>query len=333
MFLGMNQVHSYAILRINCLAPRASTHLRLYLLLHSPAILLSTFNGERFLHAMLDSVVGQTGIRPVLYWRDDGSSDATVDIVENYRNAIELKRIQASVRLGPCASFLTLLREAAPHHASFHFADQDDVWHPGKVAHAHKAVTRCEAPRLFHCRQQLVDAHGQPLGLSRLNEHGTFHNAMCENIAAGCSVAFNHAAAKIIAAGSPTRAQMHDWWAYLVVSAVGHIEYDSNPWIQYRQHSQNAVGLSRGPVHECFRRIHRHFNRPTNAAPIFDQLSEFLKIHGTALNAEQRMRVQRLLNGRNSVSQRLRNCISPPAARQRWIDNMILRGILLKRHY
>ena len=282
---------------------------------------------------MLDSVASQSGIRPVLYWRDDGSSDSTVDIVDTYRNAIETKRIPGSVRLGPCASFLQVLREATPHHASFHFADQDDIWHPGKVAHAHQAVIKSDTPRLFHCRQQLVDSNGQPLRLSRLNARGTFDNAMCENIAAGCTVAFNHAAATIIASGRPARAQMHDWWAYLVVSAVGEIEYDSKPWIQYRQHSHNAVGVSRGPIQEIYRRIHRHFNRPTNAAPIFDQLTDLLNIHGAALTQDQRMRAHRLLNGRSSVTHRLRNCIFPPVTRQRWIDNMILRGILLKRHY
>jgi glycosyltransferase involved in cell wall biosynthesis len=302
-------------------------------LLNSPAILLSTFNGEKYLNAMLDSVASQTGIAPVLYWRDDGSSDSSIDIVEGYRNTIDLKRLHGSTRLGPCASFLEVLRVAAPHHTSFHFADQDDVWHPGKVARAHHAVTKSETPRLFHCRQELVDSNGQLLRLSRVYESGTFRNALCENIAAGCTVAFNHSAAKIIASGQPTRAQMHDWWAYLVVSAVGDIEYDSHPWIQYRQHSHNAIGVSRGPVHECYKRIHRHFNRPSNAAPIFDQLSELLNIHGAALTKEQRIRVQRLLNGRKSISQRLRNFISPPAVRQRWIDNMILRGILLKRHY
>ena len=176
---------------------------------------------------MLDSVASQSGIRPVLYWRDDGSSDSTVDIVDTYRNAIETKRIPGSVRLGPCASFLQVLREATPHHASFHFADQDDIWHPGKVAHAHQAVIKSDTPRLFHCRQQLVDSNGQPLRLSRLNARGTFGNAMCENIAVGCTVAFNHAAATIIASGRPARSQMHDWWAYLVVSAVGEIWYDS----------------------------------------------------------------------------------------------------------
>jgi len=45
------------------------------------AILLSTYNGERFLREQLDSLLSQSHTAWTLFWRDDGSSDATVDIL------------------------------------------------------------------------------------------------------------------------------------------------------------------------------------------------------------------------------------------------------------
>ena len=302
-------------------------------MLNTPAILLSTFNGDRFLRAMLDSVASQIGVNLVLYWRDDGSTDSTAEIVRSYRASIDLRELPWSGRLGPCSSFLSILREAAPHHTSFHFADQDDVWKPGKVAHARKVVTQSEVPTLFHCRQQLIDCSDRPLGLSRLSGPGSFQNALCENIAVGCTVAFNQSAALLVAKENPKYALMHDWWAYLVVSTVGRIEYDSYPWIHYRQHSQNVVGGSHGVFKDWYKRVRRQISRPSNAPTRIGQLLDLLDIHGEILTYEQRSQVERLLAGKTSLSQRLKNCVVPPATRQSWVDQLLLRGILLTNRF
>jgi glycosyltransferase involved in cell wall biosynthesis len=302
-------------------------------MLNTPAILLSTFNGDRFLRAMLDSVASQIGVTPVLYWRDDGSTDSTAEIILSYRASIDLIQVLGSERLGPCSSFLSLLREAAPHHTSFHFADQDDVWELGKVAHARNVVTQRETPTLFHCRQKLIDCGNRPLMLSRLSGPGSFQNALCENIAVGCTVAFNQSAALLVAKENPKHALMHDWWAYLVVSAVGRIEYDNYPWVQYRQHSQNVVGGSQGVFKDWYKRVRRHISRPSNAPTRIGQLSDLLDIHGEILTYEQRSQVERLLAGKTSLSQRLKNCVVPPATRQSWVDQLLLRGILLTNRF
>jgi glycosyltransferase involved in cell wall biosynthesis len=300
---------------------------------NTPAILLSTFNGDRFLRAMLDSVAAQIGVNLILYWRDDGSNDSSVQLVRSYRDRIDLREVPGLERLGPSASFLSLLRKAASHHASFHFADQDDVWEPRKVAHAHHVVTQNEMPALFHCRQQLIDYNGRPLKLSRLSGPGSFKNALCENIAVGCTVALNQSAARLVAKDNPKQALMHDWWAYIVVSAVGRIEYDSNPWTQYRQHSQNAVGGTQGFFRDWYKRVRRHISRPSNAPTRIGQLSDLLDIHGEILTDEQRSLVERLIAGKTSLSQRLKNCILPPATRQSWVDQLLLRGILLTNRF
>ena len=300
---------------------------------NTPAILLSTFNGERFLSALLDSLIGQLDVQPVLYWRDDGSTDSTVKIVRGYQGSIDMREISGTERIGPCASFLALLREATPHHASFHFADQDDLWKSGKVAHAHQVVSQIESPALFHCRQQLIDPSDRVLKLSKQSGPGSFSNALCENIAVGCTVTLNHSAAVLVAKGNPTHSLMHDWWSYLIVSAVGRILYDSNPWIQYRQHSQNFIGGNRGFIMHLTRRLTRIAARSSGVGRISEQLVDLLNIHGDLLSYKQRAQVQSLLVGKTSLSQRIKNCIVPPATRQSWVDQLLLRGILLTNRY
>jgi hypothetical protein len=59
------------------------------------------------------------------------------------------------------------------------------------------------------------------------------------------------------------------------------------------------------------------------------QLSDLLDINGEILTDEQRSLVERLIAGKTSLSQLLKNCIVPRAKRQSWVDQLLLRGILL----
>ena len=47
-------------------------------------ILLSTYNGGQYLREQLDSLLAQTCQEWELYIRDDGSSDITLSLIEEY---------------------------------------------------------------------------------------------------------------------------------------------------------------------------------------------------------------------------------------------------------
>ena len=179
----------------------------------------------------------------------------------------------------------------------------------------------------------MIDPTDRVLKLSRQSGPGSFSNALCENIAVGCTVSLNHSVAALVAKGDPTHSLMHDWWAYLVVSAVGRIFYDNNPWIQYRQHLQNYIDGNRGFILHLTRRLTRIAARSSEVGRISQQLVNLLNIHGDLLSYKQRLPVQSLLVGTTSLSQRLKNCIVPPATRQSWVDQLILPGILLTNRY
>lgn len=70
-----------------------------------------------------------------------------------------------------------------------------------------------------------------------------FPSALAQNIATGCTVLLNRAAADIIARSRPPQTSLHDWWSYIVVSAQGgSVVFDEAPCILYRQHPRNTVG-------------------------------------------------------------------------------------------
>lgn len=210
------------------------------------AILLATFNGARFLPAQLQSFVVQSMADWVLYWRDDGSSDGTVAVMEAFAASAGAGRCvhvsEPPGRLGPTGNFMALLRAAA-HVGAVAFADQDDVWLPDKLAIGLGQLGDAE-PTLYCSRQLLVDEELRPLGESApLRPPPPFPAALTQNIATGCTVLLNQPAAGLIARSRPPSSSLHDWWSYLVVSAHGgRLVTDSTPTVLYRQHRGNVVG-------------------------------------------------------------------------------------------
>ncbi len=215
------------------------------------AILLSTYNGEQFLGDQLESLLRQTLADWVLYWRDDGSTDGTAGIMHGFMAGAGAGRCQAvsglSGRVGPTGSFMELLRAAVAVDSDMEavaFADQDDVWLPEKLELA-VAALRCDPrPTLYCSRQILVDEALHRIGLSAtLRRPLQFPAALTQNVATGCTVVLNPAAARLVAGSHPPSATLHDWWSYLVVSANGgRLVADATPTVLYRQHRGNAVG-------------------------------------------------------------------------------------------
>ena len=297
------------------------------------AILLATYNGERFLAPFLDSVDRQTYQSWRIYWRDDGSSDATPEIVRERVSPAQLVELPFDGHLGPGASFLRILRCAAGHHATYHFADQDDLWQPSKLERAHAMLATRLHPTLIHCRQELIDANGESLGYSVVPGVPSFENAVVENIVVGCSAAFNDAAAKLGAEGVPTRALMHDWWMYLVTSCFGEVVYDPEGLIQYRQHANNVVGSNQGGLASIPEKFRRHFCRPKDSSPICGQLLDLLAIHGQRLGDGPRGLVHELLDAKTGIRKRLHLSLTTRARRQSPLDQLLLRAVLLTGRY
>ncbi len=213
------------------------------------AILLSTYQGARYLPALLDSLRAQTQADWLLYWLDDHSTDASAAIVAGFAATFSpgrCVRVSAPLRLGALEGFLTLLRHVvreAP--ATIAFADQDDVWLPEKLARGQAALDSMppETVALYCTRQILVDAALRRIGLSAPIRDRGFPAALTQNIATGCTVMLSPAAAALVAAYPAPLGTMHDWWSYLLVSACGgRVLVDDTPSLLYRQHGANTIG-------------------------------------------------------------------------------------------
>ncbi len=128
-------------------------------------ILLSTYNGEKYLAAQLDSIISQHFQDWLLIIRDDGSNDSTIAIINHYKqkdNRIVFHKDEKG-NLGADNSFAELLM-IAPESNYYSFADQDDVWEANKLT---LAITTLQAqnnhePLLCHCDLRVVDKNLKP---------------------------------------------------------------------------------------------------------------------------------------------------------------------------
>ncbi len=228
-------------------------------------VLLSTFNGAAYLREQLASLVAQSHRDWRLIWRDDGSRDDTVAMLCGFAATQPVGRVERleapGERVGSAASFLALLRHAAPGLGPediVAFADQDDVWLEFKLA---RAVARLGAgdPAISSARQVLVDADLRRLGVSDLVVPPVgFPAALIQNLAIGCTVALNRAGAVLVAGSVAPAGCQHDWWAYLLVTAAGgRFIADAEPVVLYRQHGGNEVGAPRSFVRRALAALRR----------------------------------------------------------------------------
>ena len=207
-------------------------------------VLLSTYNGEKYLREQLNSLINQSYKDVDILVRDDGSSDSTKKILDEYKNAGKLDWY-AGENLGASMSFWHLLHHC--HDADYYaFCDQDDVWDKDKLQIAINKLNKEDnsIPLLYCSDVRVVDSK-----LNLLSEHMVapmpvdYPHALIRNLAPGCTFVFNNAA-KLILSQYDVKlgVELHDWLTYQIVLCFGKVYYDLESHLSYRQHQENVIG-------------------------------------------------------------------------------------------
>lgn len=216
------------------------------------AILLCTYNGSRFLADQLESFVRQTHKNWIIYASDDGSTDDTLAILNDYQQLLGKERLILlnGPRQGFAKNFLSLIKNSSITADFFAFSDQDDIWFEDKLERSVANVPSSQnTPSLYCSRTRLVTAEKMVLGYSPLfSAKPAFANALVQSIAGANTMLINRAARELLAK-TPENAAIvaHDWLTYLIVSGCnGTVLYDPDPTLDYRQHNENLIGANTG---------------------------------------------------------------------------------------
>lgn len=205
-------------------------------------ILLSSYNGEKYIREQINSILAQQGVAIELVIRDDGSTDGTIDIIHSFGERIKLIR---GNNIGCEQSFAELLKyeSNADYYA---YSDQDDYWLSEKVITEIEAICNINGPALAACNLFLCDEY--------LNIQGTvYSDQMIENNRIrmkddflcnmhGCVLLWNRKLHNKLQNSIPDRMISHDGWVNCVANAIGTTVIINEPLIKYRIHGGNVAG-------------------------------------------------------------------------------------------
>lgn len=216
-------------------------------------LLMGTYRGKRFLRQQLDSLCQMSFTNWRLVVSDDGSDDGTLDILAEFQRTCREGQviIRQGPRIGFLANFMRLACAPGLQADFYAFCDQDDLWQRNKLDVALDHLSRMDrnVPRLYCGRTRLIAADGEVLGMSRLfGDMPCFSNALVQSIAGANTMVFDEATRRLFErVGPDLSVASHDWWAYILVTAVGGtVRYDPVPLVDYRQHGHNVQGGNLG---------------------------------------------------------------------------------------
>lgn len=217
------------------------------------AILMATYNGEKYICQQIDSILSQTCKDWELYIHDDGSTDNTIaaaeSYVEKYPNKIHL--IDGKSTGGAKYNFFYMFGQVeAPYYMT---CDQDDVWLDKKIELTYdKMLTienKADVPCLVYTELRVVDRELNTIadtmsGYQSLDCHKrTINQFILQNSVTGCTMMVNRTLRdKMLRITDIDNTIMHDWWAALVAAQFGKTAFIDEPTILYRQHGDNSLG-------------------------------------------------------------------------------------------
>lgn len=217
------------------------------------AILLATYNGEKYIREQLDSLVSQTFKDFICYIHDDGSKDHTVQICREYEMKYPSKFniLKYEPTGGAKNNFLSLMRHINDESTDYVlFCDQDDIWLPNKIELLIDSVKNVKGEFLAFSDIKIVDENLNVLSESFFKsthvaiEKIDYMNALVKGFIPGCTMMVSQGLIKnALVFTNSGNIKMHDWWIVLIALMTdAAMVYVNKPLGLYRQHSKNTIG-------------------------------------------------------------------------------------------
>ena len=245
-------------------------------------VLMSTYNGEKYIEEQIDSILKQRNVNIELIVRDDGSNDKTIDILKRY-NKQGLLKWYCGDNLKPARSFLDLLKKC-PDADYYSFADQDDFWMEDKLISAINILEKEKNNngKMYFSATNVVDKYLNHMYKNEINDNVKFESAIIKNQATGCTIVIDDKLRRLINKCEFEYIAMHDSWIYRIALINGAYVYcDNNSYIKYRQHENNVLGMTNNFFKLCKSRFYRFINstsESSNTAKEILRNSKIIKI-------------------------------------------------------
>lgn len=305
------------------------------------AVIMSTYNGEKYLKEQIDSILDQKNVDVELFIRDDGSTDSTAEIISDYavknHNVIFWNKDNI-INIGIRDSFLTLLKEVCDEYTDinyFAFADQDNVWKPEKLYAAVKMIKENadrETPALYYSNKTFVDADLSLISEEHIKYYGDFFEALWPSLASGCTMVFNKKMTEMAIRHLPIQySSIYDAWMYRLAKCCdAKIVFDEISHINYRQHADNVCGIEALKLVNNLSFFHM-FNK--NKLCYSSQISYIHSLDAEYTGKNSQKYIEMIMNYNKSFKDTMKMIFSKMAIKRGlplyivWVAKVILRKI------
>lgn len=285
-------------------------------------VLMAVYSGSAYIREQIDSILNQTYENWHLTISDDGSTDGTDLIADEYaaKYPEQITRVYSGVRFGNARDHFMWLSENCTSRYML-YSDQDDVFNPEKMSRLMDAMQNAERqwgrdlPILVFSDQTVVDEKLNVIepSLMRCQKQAfdsfDYHALLIQNVVTGGAMMVNRPLCSLaVQCRSRERIIMHDWWMAATAARFGKIIYLDEPLSLYRQHGGNSVGAKRvgsagyiAGMMGNLRGVREMILRKKSQAGVFEETYTAL------LTAEDRQFLSRMKQSRSGIRFYLKN--------------------------
>ncbi|MDE5966698.1 MAG: glycosyltransferase [Lachnospiraceae bacterium] len=289
------------------------------------AILMSTYNGEKYIKEQIESIYAQTYKDFQLFVRDDGSEKKFVEQLEKLQQEYGFA-LEKGENVGFLPSFMWLL-SSVDQADYFAFADQDDIWYPQKIQMAVEWMERQkdkDTPLLFHSAYDIVDTQGKVIDTFCFDNRGyDFRKSITENHYSGFSMVINGVLRTAMLKADLSELDYHDWWAAMIAHALGTGYFDKQVMAKHRSHGDNVTTFNFAT------RLRWLVENMTKGSEIRKRAGEFKKCFYDKLDTEQKKIIDLFCSESYDLKKALKKCFYYKKWRSAWSSELTLRFLML----
>lgn len=298
-------------------------------------IMLSTYNGHKYLREQLDSLYQQKDIDFHILVRDDGSKDNTVEILKDYQHKYGKMTIYADENMGATMSFHTLMSYAYKDFSNFDFyafSDQDDVWLEDKLYTATEQLYTNNGD-LYYCNAIVTDADLNKISYLGCKQDLNLQYLMFRQPALGCTqvmtkqyFTFCTELFKDYVEKTPPLIELHDVWTMWISQMTGaNVIADDDAHMLYRQHGNNVTTHNKEGVLQKIRRVSKR-NRKHKG-----YTSSNLKIIGELLRSQLTSNAKDVLNRMYDYKSSTLKTLSFAFYMQKYFKSLSIKAMVIYR--
>lgn len=208
------------------------------------SVCMATYNGARYIKDQLESILSQLGNNDEIVVSDDGSTDATLSIIEDI-NDTRVVIINNNGLKGVVSNFNNALSYAKGDY--IFLSDQDDIWLEDRVSRTlgflknyDLVVSNCSV--IDHNDIEIIESY-----FNATNSKKGFIKNIISSSYLGCSLAFNRDVYNYFMPIPSNLMMYHDWWIGIIADLKFKVFFDSKPTFLYRRH-KDAVSSTVNPA-------------------------------------------------------------------------------------